>query len=157
MSTIIIYASSHGAAESSAHFLKDRLDSAAVFDLKKNKNVDIGPYATVIIGGSIHAGQVQRTIKRFLQKNEDTLLEKRLGLYLCCMEEGDTAKEQFQNAFPASLRKHAAATGLFGGRFDFDKMTFIERAIVKKVAGVTESVSKMDNAAMVRFAEAMGA
>jgi menaquinone-dependent protoporphyrinogen oxidase len=155
MSTIIIYASSHGAAEESAAFLKERLDDVELSNIKENMQIDIAPFDTVVVGGSIHAGQIQRSIRRFVTQNQDALLQKRLGLYLCCMYEGERAIRQLETAYPEVLRRHASAVGLFGGRFDFDKMNVIERAIVKKVAGVTESVSKMNREAMVSFIEAL--
>jgi menaquinone-dependent protoporphyrinogen oxidase len=70
------------------------------------------------------------------------------------MYEGETAQKQFDEAYPAELRTHASASGLFRGAFDFDKMGFMEKAIVKKVAGVTESVDKLDIDTIEAFARA---
>jgi menaquinone-dependent protoporphyrinogen oxidase len=69
------------------------------------------------------------------------------------MYEGEKALEQFQNAFPEVIRNKAVAHGLFGGEFDFDKMNFMEKAIVKKVANVEHSVSKINYANIKAFAE----
>ena len=137
LKTIILYATHHGAAEEAAAFLKTRLLDAKVVDIKKNREVDLLPYDAVIVGGSIHMGRIQSAVQKLLLKESEVLLSKRLGLYLCCMYEGDTARQQFAEAFPKDLRSHARATGLFGGKFDFDKMSFFERAVIKKVAAVT--------------------
>ena len=67
------------------------------------------------------------------KKRSDILKQKRLGLYLCCMEEGETAQKQFNEAYPVELRDHATALGLFGGAFNFEKMNAFERMIIKKV------------------------
>jgi len=80
------------------------------------------------------------------------LKQKTLGLFLCCMEKGKKAQEQFDAAFSKGLRAHAAAQGLFGGEFDFSRMNFLERKIVKKVAGVEGSVSRISEEAIELFA-----
>ncbi len=153
MSTLIAYMTRHGCAGKTAGMLKEHLEGDPdVLDLKKSKKLDLSRYDTVIIGGSIHAGRLQKGLRRFLEKNSEVLLEKRLGLYLCCMEEGETAWKQFEDAYPEDLRRHAAATGLFGGEFDFGRMNFIERGIVKKIAKIEESVSRIDAAAIGEFA-----
>ena len=68
------------------------------------------------------------------------------------MHEGETAKKQFDEAFPEELIKHASSRGIFGGEFNFEKMNFIERFIVKKVVKVDKSVSKIDEEKINKFA-----
>jgi menaquinone-dependent protoporphyrinogen oxidase len=156
MSTLIVYVTTHGCTKKAAQMLEELLDGeVSLVNLKKNSRPDLSSFDTIIIGGSIHAGQIQRRVKRFCQEHPDTLKQKRLGLFLCCMEEGDTAQKQFDEAFPVELMTHAAVTGLFGGEFDLDKMNFFQRAIVKKVAGITRSVSKIKKDNIHQFAAAL--
>jgi menaquinone-dependent protoporphyrinogen oxidase len=153
MSTLIVYVTTHGCTEKAAQMLEEQLnDDVTLVNLKKSSRPDLSAFDTIIIGGSIHAGRIQGRVKRFCQDHLDTLKQKRLGLFLCCMEEGDTAQKQFDEAFPAELRTHAAAAGLFGGEFDFDKMNFIQRAIIKKIAGTSENVSKIKKDNIHQFA-----
>ncbi len=155
MKYAILYASTHGAAREAAEFLKARLHCADIYDIKKNRDPDLSTYDAIVVGGSVHAGMVQGAVRKILTKEADTLMAKRLGLYLCCMYENETAERQFEEAFPAPLRAHAVARGLFGGKLDLEKMGFFARVIVKKIAGVTESISKMNFAAMEKFAAEM--
>ena len=156
MSTLIVFATRHGCTEKAAGILKTKLDDdVTIVNLKKNKNPGITNFDNIIIGGSIHAGRVQGKIKKFYQSNFNALKQKRLGLFLCCMEEGETAQKQFADAYPAELRDHAAAVGLFGGEFDFDRMNFLERAIVKKIAKIENSISKIKEDQITQFAAAM--
>jgi menaquinone-dependent protoporphyrinogen oxidase len=153
MSTLIAYMTRHGCAEKAAELLEGKMnDDVAIINLKKDSKPDLSKFDTIIIGGSIHAGQIQNRIKKFCQKNLNTLLKKRLGLFLCCMEEGETAQKQFEDAYSEELRNHAAAKGLFGGEFDLNRMNFFERAIVKKAANISENVSKLNEAAIYQFA-----
>lgn len=153
MKTLIVYQSSHGCTEKCAEKVKSGLTGEIeVVNLKKNSRVDIAPYDTVIVGGSIHAGRIQGKVKGFCSRNQEALLTKKLGLYICCMEE-ERDQEEFDANYPEVLRNHATAKGIFGGEFDFDRMGFIAKAIVKKVAGTTESVSKIREDAIKKFVE----
>ena len=153
MSTVIVYMTRHGCAEKAAHLLKDVIgEDTELVNLRNKRKFDISRYDTAIIGGSIHAGMVQKRVRKFCENNRETLLQKRLGLYLCCMYEGETAEKQFEDAFEEDLRSHATAAGLFGGEFDFKKMNFLERKIVTKIADITDSISRIDDDAIRQFA-----
>ena len=154
MNTLIVYISSHGAAEKSAFLLKDLLPGEVTLcNLKKDKLPWLDPFDVIIAGGSIHASKVQKKMKEFCSNSEDALMKKKLGLYLCHMEEGDKAQKQFEDAFLEILRNKAVAHGLFGGEFDFEKMNFFEKMIVKKVANITESISRLDKIKIEEFAK----
>ncbi len=131
-------------------------DDVSLINLKKNRDPDITRYDTIIVGGSIHAGKIQKDIQRFCESNSDTLLQKTLGLYICHMQEGETAQREFDEAYPEELRVHAVSTGLFGGEFDFKAMNFIERTIVHKIAKIEDSVSRIDVEAVRAFAKDVG-
>ncbi|CAH2717312.1 hypothetical protein BACCIP111895_04504 [Neobacillus rhizosphaerae] len=154
MKSLIVYCSSHGTTEKVVGLLSENLEGEVLsVDLKKEKTVfDLKDFDTVLIGGSIHAGTIQRRIKQFIKNNHDELLEKDLGLFLCCMREGDLAIEQFNHAFPQDLRKNSAALGLFGGEFLVSKMNFFERQVVKKVDSIISDQSNLDVEAIKEFA-----
>ena len=156
MKTLIAYATRYGCAKKAAEALRERLGGeVTLVDLRDDGDPDPGPFDAVIVGGSIQAGRVQRKVRAYCDARSAQLLGKRLGLYLCCMYEGDVAAKQLAGAFPEALRGRAAATGLFGGELDIEKIGFVARLVVKKVAGVTESVFKFDEKAVAAFAEKM--
>lgn len=145
MNTAIIYASSHGTSGKVAKQIQSLLgtDSARLINLKETKSIDLSMFDTLIIGGSIHAGQMQGRVKTFCKKNMVDLLQKRVGLFMVGMNEPEFENE-FNNAFPELLRRHAVASKCVGGEFLFEKMNFIEKLIVKKVSGITQNISKID-------------
>ena len=156
MSTLIAFATTHGCTEKCAQDLKGLLKGEiTLYNMKDRDRLDIDEYDTVIIGGSIHAGKIQRRVKNFCKKYSERLKTKKLGLYLCCMEEGENAQKQFNGNYPEDLIRHATATGLFGGAFNFDRMNAIEKAIIKKVAKVEENVSKIIEDRIKTFAKEM--
>lgn len=150
MKTAIIYSSTHGTTEKVALEIQNKLGSERcnLFNLKVNDKVDLSGYSQVVIGGSIHAGMIQGRIKDFCNKNMVSLLDKDLALYLSCMHEGEEAKKQFEMNYPELLRNHARIKKLTGGEFLFEKMNFFQKAIVRKVSGVKQTQSKMDQKAI---------
>ncbi len=85
----------------------------------------------------------------------EALATKEIGLFICCMYEPEIAREQIKNAFPEELHQMAKTEAIFGGEFNFDKMNFIERMLVKKNAKVNESFSRIDHNSIDRFATRM--
>ncbi|MFC4798717.1 flavodoxin domain-containing protein [Neobacillus sp. GCM10023253] len=154
MKTLIVYCSSHGTTEKAVSVLCENIEGEVLaVDLKRDKILfDLEDYDGVIIGGSIHAGEIQRKIKQFVKQHHDELLEKEVGLFLCCIRDGDIAVEQFNRAFPQDLRKNSVAMGLFGGEFLVSKMNFFERQVVKKVDSVIKDESHLNLNAIMEFA-----
>ncbi|MBM4764500.1 flavodoxin domain-containing protein [Bacillus sp. B15-48] len=154
MNTLIVYCTSHGTTTKAAISLKKQLDGEViVLNLNQAKlHSDIELFDSVIIGGSIRVGRIQGKIKKFIKQHEENLYDKKIGLFLCCMRDGEVAEEQFEGAFPMSLRERAIAKGLFGGEFLFSKMNFFERQIVTKISGMSADISLIDEYAIKEFA-----
>lgn len=152
---LIIYRSRYGTTSKVSEYLASRLNNAELTLLSsgKEKLPDLSSFDKIIIGGSIRAGMIQGEIKKIVSKNLDTLLSKELGLYLCCMEEDERRQKQFDDSFPEPVRRHAKASGLFGGEFNFDRLNFLEKKIIRKVSGFNDTVSKIDYEAIDKFAE----
>lgn len=154
MKTAILYASTHGCAETCAGKLAEKLNGEVHrFDLKDKPRVDLASYDRIVIGGSIHAGRIQGTVRRFIDANRGILLGKKFGLFISCMETGDNARKEFDVVFPEDIRQKASAVGLFGGGFNFERMNFIQKAIIKKIAKTDRTVSNIDEPAIAWFAE----
>jgi len=153
MKTAIIYSSKHGCTEKCSQTLANELSTnTTVINLDITDSIHLENYDTIILGGSIHAGMLNRSMKKFITKNLKQISEKKIGLFLCCMEEGEKAQEQFNNAFPEEIRNKAKAKGFFGGEFNFDKMNFIEKAIIKKIANIEDNLSKINYKNISQFA-----
>mgnify|MGYP002628993267 CR=1 FL=1 len=154
MATLIVYMTSHGCVEKAAWMIRDLLpDEVTLVNLENPEVPPMEQFDTVIIGGSIRIGSIQKRIRKFCEKNMDLLLTKRTGLFICCMFEGDTAIAQLHEAYPEALRKHATAFGLFGGELEFEKMNAFERMIIRQVANISVDVSKFNEKAVRKFAE----
>lgn len=156
MKTLIVFASTHGCTEKVSNELKQHFEGEVkVVNLKKEPRPELKNINRVIIGGSIHAGQIQKSVKEFCSENLETLSDKELGLFICCMEQGKTAQKQLLESYPEELLQKAKATSVLGGEFDFEKMNFIQKMIIRKVAHIKNSVSRLDYEAIRLFSKRM--
>lgn len=158
MKTAIIYSSTHGTTKKVARLIAEKQNGKEVslIDLGINPKPVIDTFDRIIIGGSIHVGMIQKRVKHFCEKNLALLLQKETGLFICCMRK-EKQEEQFVNAFPERLRMHSKVHGYFGGEFLFEKMNFLQKLMVKKVAKVCKSISQIDYAAIDQFVSALEA
>jgi menaquinone-dependent protoporphyrinogen oxidase len=145
-----------GCTEKAAQELAQLLPGNKVlYNLYQHPDPNLEPFDTVIVGGSIHFGKIQAGVQRFCKEHHGELIYKNLGLFICCMETGETAKTEFENAFEEPLRRHAVAKGIFGGEFNLKKMTHFERMVIRYIANVRESTSNLDKEAIRQFANAL--
>jgi menaquinone-dependent protoporphyrinogen oxidase len=145
MKTAIIYASKHGTTQKVAEIIQSKLpnDEVELFNLAEKPSVEFRKYDRILIGSSVYAGSIQPKARKFVAQNMIDLLQKDVALFVCCMF-FDKAYEQIEKGFPEALRQHARSIKHLGGEFRFDEMNSIERFLVKKIAGASESVSKID-------------
>lgn len=155
MSKLIVYATKYGCTEKAVNRLADYLgEGTQLFNLtsKDNKVIKLEEYDTVAVGGSIYAGNIQQEVKKFCSENINTLLQKKLGLFICCGF-SEKAEEQLENSFDKKLLEHALTTAYFGYEFNFDQMNFVSRFMVKKLAKVKENKSEIKDENIKEFAD----
>jgi menaquinone-dependent protoporphyrinogen oxidase len=145
MRTAIVYASKHGTTAKVAEYIQKMLPSgeAELFNLADNKTIEFHLFDRILIGSSVYAGSIQPKARRFVAQNMVGLLQKEVGIFVCCMF-FEKANEQIEKGFPEVLRKHARSIKHMGGEFRFEEMNAIERFLVKKITGATGSVSKIE-------------
>jgi len=150
--TAIIYTSHHGTTETVAKLIQQQLQPLPIdlIDLKVNKRPCTSNYETIILGSSIHAGKNQGIMQNFCKENMPELLQKRIGLFLCCMNKAES-DQNIQNAYPEILRNRAFSIQLMGGEYRMEKMNFIEKFLLKKIVKVTSSQSSINYAAVSGF------
>jgi menaquinone-dependent protoporphyrinogen oxidase len=157
MKTAIVYVSKHGTTEKVAKLIKEKLENhgqVELISLKDGKNPNLMDFDKVILGTSIYAGMPSKKMIEFCKAYQDTLLQKKLGLFICCMQpDKEVRLEQLKNAYPEVLRNHAGTMGIMGGEFLFDKLNFFERLVVKKASKVSSTTSDIDHNAITKFSD----
>ncbi len=128
MKTLIAYSTTLGCTEQCASKLKDDLgDGVEMVRISSRRRYNLKQYDTIIVGGSIHEGMIQRSVHKFCESNLEMLLMKQVGLFVCCMDPDADEKELIKRAFPDSLVKHALASGFFGGELNIKKMNLLRK------------------------------
>lgn len=156
MNTLIAYGTKYGCAEKCAKRIAEELkEDVELVDLRKTKGISLSGYDKVIIGGSIYIGKIQKEVSDFCSRNLEELKNKKIGLFICGMAEGEAADAELNSSFPAELLNAAAAKGFLGGEFLVDNMNFMDKLIVKKISKVTENKSNILEDRIAEFAKAM--
>ena len=157
MKTLIIYATKQGSSKVAAHLLKSKLEGEVhLVNLLKESIPSISDFDTVIIGGSIYAGKIQKKLTEFLNKNLSLLLGKRIGLFICAAHfDPEVLKKELLEAFPEELHNIAIAKEIFGYQINKEHLNFIEKAIVKKIMGISENTNKLSEETIDTFAQKM--
>ncbi|RLD51150.1 MAG: flavodoxin, partial [Bacteroidetes bacterium] len=133
--TLIAYSTTLGCTEQCASKLKEDLgEGVEMVRISRRRRYNFQDYNTIIIGGSIHEGMIQRSVFKFCENNLEVLLQKQVGLFICCMDLDANEQELIDRAFPVKLVKHALASGFFGGELNIKKMNLLQKIMTRKAA-----------------------
>ncbi|MFO7161339.1 MAG: flavodoxin domain-containing protein [[Clostridium] cellulosi] len=157
MKTIIIYSTKYGCAGELAYLIQKELKGECkIVNVMKSSVPPLNDYDTVILGGSLYIGRIQKQLKKYVNEHLDTLLTKKVGLFLSAGDPKAAENEVVRkNVFPKALIEHAVAFDVLGYAYKFDKMGFFDRFIVKRVAGLSENVTEYYENRIKAFAEAL--
>ena len=131
MKNLIIYASRHSTTRNAGEILKKKLNgNTEIRNINKDKIFALDDFDNIIIGAAIYFGKIQKKLKEFVKENLDTLLNKKIALFICSGEENN---EYIKRSFPDKLIKHAVSKQLFGGAILKKEMHFWENVILKTI------------------------
>ena len=77
METLIVYASRHGSTEKCAYKLKEKIYNSYICNLNVDQKISLKNYDRIAVGSSINIGSLQKSVKKFFQKNEEELSGKK--------------------------------------------------------------------------------
>ena len=152
MKTLIAYSTTLGCTEQCASKLKDDLgDDVEMTRISSRRRYNLKQYDTIIVGGSIHEGMIQRSVHKFCERYLEMLLMKQVGLFVCCMDPDADEKELIKRTFPESLVEHALASGFFGGELNIKKMNLLQKIMTRKAARLQKELD-IDFHSILEFA-----
>lgn len=156
MKSLIIYATKYGCVEKAAKMLQSKMPGEVqLVNVGKEKVPSLQNYDTIILGGSIYIGKIQKKLTNYINNNLSTLLQKRIGLFICAGEPEPVRSKELATAFPPELFNQALAKEVFGYEFDMEKINFLDKFIMRKVKGVTQSHFALSAENIDNFARAM--
>lgn len=161
MKTLIVYASQNGSTADCVEYLQRKLNGDVTTIAVDGKVPKLNDFDTVIVGGSVHMGKIQRKITAFCKRNRKQLLEKKLGLFVCCY----TAESEagfINSLYDESLLTHSTITSVFGGEMRYDKLNFAYRKLFESLNKIEDFRQgfvepEINYAEIERFAEVVGA
>jgi len=146
---LIVYGTRYGAtaktSEEIAEVLRQEGLDVRVVNLKEDKVKDITEYGLVIVGSGIQIGKWTKEPEKFLEKFQKELVKKKAAIFVCCgstqpLDEKENKTNIIKNARTKYLEEKAAkynlqpvALGLFGGVYDFNKISWFFRKTMSAV------------------------
>ena len=140
---LIVYGTRYGATASTSEDIAEVLQQEGldvrVVNAKKDKVQDITEYELVIVGSGIQIGKWTKEPEKFLKKYQKELAKNKVALFVCCgstepLDEKEEKSKSIENARTKYLEEKAAqynlqpvALGLFGGVYNFNKMSWFFR------------------------------
>ncbi|MDD5070766.1 MAG: flavodoxin domain-containing protein [Candidatus Omnitrophica bacterium] len=144
MSIAIIYSTRHGSVFKCAKIFKEKVaDEIRLFDLNQKKHISLTDYNIVILGASVYFGRIQREMDRFCQLNNRVLLTKNVGLFLCAGEKS-LKRNSYLSLFGFDLFTAAKIKRVLGHELYYEKLSFLEKIMIKLRTGKDKSYSDLD-------------
>ncbi len=129
MRTAIIYGSKYGSTGKVAGQINQNLGGRCkIYNLDDHVNIDLSQYDRLILGSPIYIGKIQKSLRKFCEVNESSILTKEVFVFLCSkFEEEETVKSNFSD----ELYKHISHFQYLGSVIDMSKLSLIEKGISK--------------------------
>lgn len=128
MKVLIVYSNKYGVTEEAALQLKSKFDKEThLININKQAVPSISDFDCIIFGSSVYVGQINKKIKEFVAANEELLLSKALGLFICCGLP-ENLEQHFAHAYSDQVLSHAIKSS-FGGELRIDKMKFGDKIL----------------------------
>ncbi len=136
MKTLILYKSKKGMTKKLAELVNQEVKSADLYNLNDFK-ADLNNYERVIIGSPVYIGKIDKQMKKFIDNNFSSLNNKSTRIFLCGMNY-DNTQDVIDLNFSDEQAK-AFRIDYIGGAYNFEKLNFLQKFIIKKVSGETKS------------------
>ena len=143
MRILIAYMSRYGTTEKYARRLAGRLPGEVTLaDLRRPGRLSPAGFDLVLLGSPIYAGSLPGGVLRFCERHRSELARLRVGLFICCLYEGQKAQAQLDSAFPDWLALHAFGRWALGGEVRLRSLSLLDRLLVKAVVRPAADISR---------------
>ena len=146
---LIIYGTRYGGTASTSEDIAETLRQKGfdvdVVNTKKDKVQSIADYELVIVGSGIQINMWTKDPEKFLKKFQKELTKKKVAIFVCCGstqpleddEDKDTsiarARTKYLHEKVAKYSLQPVALGLFGGVYNFNKMSWLFRRSMSSI------------------------
>ncbi len=143
MKILVAYRTRYGCTRRYAALLADKLPGeVTVADLRRAGRLSPAAFDLVLLGSPIYAGTVPTGVTRFCERHRSELLRVRVGLFICCLYEGQRARAQLDSAFPDWLSLHAFGRWALGGEIRLEALRLFDRLLVRALGRDLKNISR---------------
>ena len=143
MKILVAYRTRYGCTRRYALLLAEKLAAeVTVADLRREGRLSPAAFDLVLLGSPIYAGAVPVGVTRFCERHRSELLRVRVGLFICCLYEGQRARAQLDSAFPDWLSLHAFGRWALGGEIRLEGLSLFDRLLVRALKRDVENISR---------------
>jgi menaquinone-dependent protoporphyrinogen oxidase len=135
MKVLVIYTTHGGASKRCAEMLKEKIEDNCEVTLCDARAVPEFPrldeYDTLVIGGSVRFGRIDKRLKTYLKTNLENINQKPSAFFFCCgfpSELEDYIDTQLPKKIEFSLGVHC-----FGGELKPEKLKGMDKIFVKMI------------------------
>lgn len=152
MKTLIIYYSKYGTTETCVKMLREKVQGqVTAVNLLTEAAPDLGGYDFVLIGTPIYVGQLPKKMNSFLNRQRETLMHKKIGLFICAGHE-EELHIYLEKSFPVWLLAKVMFIDHVGHGIDFQRANFFVKFMLKKMFKITESYLQLKGDAIDQLA-----
>jgi menaquinone-dependent protoporphyrinogen oxidase len=143
MKILVAYRSRYGCTRKYARLLADKLaGEVTLADLRRARAVSPASFDLVLLGGPIYAGALPSGLTRYCERHRAELLRVPVGLFICCLYEGEKARAQLDSAFPEWLSLHAVGRWALGGEIRPENLRLFDRLLVRAMGRSLGNISR---------------
>ena len=143
MKILVAYRTRYGCTRRYAALLAEKLPGQVTLtDLRRAGRLSPAAFDLVLLGSPIYAGAVPAGVTGFCERHRSELLQVRVGLFICCLYEGQRAQAQLDSAFPQWLSLHAFGRWALGGEIRLEALRFFDRLLVRALGRDLGNISR---------------
>jgi menaquinone-dependent protoporphyrinogen oxidase len=140
---LVAYRSRYGCTARYARLLAAKLaGEVTLTDLRRAGRLSPEAFDLVLLGSPVYAGALPAAVTRFCERHRAGLLRVPVGLFICCLYEGEKAHAQLDSAFPEWLSLHAFGRWALGGEIRLERLRLFDRLLVRALVRDLGSVSR---------------
>ncbi|HOO74299.1 MAG TPA: flavodoxin domain-containing protein [Tepiditoga sp.] len=136
MSSIIFYSTKKGFGKKVSGYIAS--ESADIVEIIDQKDYDTENYNNVIFVSSVYAGQMKKGFKDFFNKVAENKKENQKFYFVMVAGQEENYKKFFNDNLP-DKEKYIDDFFYAGYSYDFEKMNFFEKFIIKKIVKIDKS------------------
>lgn len=150
---LVTYASRHGSTEDIAQAIATELrntfdpKTADVACLPVTEVTDIEPFDAVVLGSAVYLGRWLSDARKFLSRNEASLIEREVWLFSSGPVEKTVQPPKAAGDHVLATRVGAREHRMFPGRLRLTDLNLVERAVTRLVKGTEGDYRDFDEIA----------